>query len=486
MSKSQPRRIAPSASLVLLLVGCAGAEPDSPPSVAAPPALPAGQPPGWAEGLTLPEARDLSPDPRVVEVTIVARVAGVTLRPGTSTDAWTYNGGVPGPLIRAHQGDRLLVHFINQLPEPTTIHWHGLRIPAAMDGVPDHSQPAVRPGESFDYDFTLPDVGLFWYHPHLHSAAQLGDGLYGALLVEEARPEPAFGDEVVLVLSDAEVDDQGRFLPEDSGGNIATLFGREGTVVLVNGRVNPVLQARVGVRQRWRVVNAAKSRYFFMALEGNGFTRIGGDGGLLSEPVAVAQPLLTPGERADLVIDPRGTPGTEIPLRWVAYDRGFGTAFRRPDVPILTLRLSADAPVTPSPLPPTGRTIEPLSIAGATPVDIRLTRNDVNKVFQLGINGEKDGGPPLPAHVGETQVWTVTNTIDWDHPFHLHGFFFQVLDDSGAPRQPIEWKDTVNVPVDKHVKLAVRYDDRPGMWMFHCHILDHAEAGMMGTLKLDP
>jgi FtsP/CotA-like multicopper oxidase with cupredoxin domain len=419
-------------------------------------------------------------------VNIEARVAAVELKPGTMTPAWTYNGSVPGPLIKVHQGDRLIVHFSNHLPEETTIHWHGLRIPLAMDGVPEHSQAAVRPGETFDYDFVVPDVGLFWYHPHVRSAGQVGDGLYGALLVEDAEDPAKFGDPLVLVLSDVEVNDQGGFLPADNGGNIATLFGREGTVVLANGRVNPVLGARVGVRQRWRVVNAAKSRYFWLALDGNTFTRIGGDGGLMGTPVPVDRLLLAPGERADLVIEPRGTPGSDLPLRWMAYDRGFGTAFMRPDVTVLTVHLSSDPPALSPALPPTGRVVEPLSTAGATPVEIRLTRNDVNKVFQLGINGQKNGGAPLQGHVGETQVWTVTNTIAWDHPFHLHGFFFQVLDDSGAPREPVEWKDTVNVPVDKHVKLAVRYDDRPGMWMFHCHILDHADAGMLGMLMLAP
>src|SRR5256885_12246082 len=146
----------------------------------------------------------------------------------------------------------------------------------------------------------------------------------------------------------------------------------------------------------------------------------------------------------------------------------------RTEVAMQTVGLSGDPPFRPPPLPPTGRVIEPLDTTGATPVAIKLTRNDMGKTFALGINGQQFGGAPLQAHVGDTQVWTVENTIDWDHPFHMHGFFFQVIDDSRAPVQPIEWKDTVNVPVNKHVKLAVRYDARPGMWMFHCHILDHA------------
>jgi FtsP/CotA-like multicopper oxidase with cupredoxin domain len=197
--------------------------------------------------------------------------------------------------------------------------------------------------------------------------------------------------------------------------------------------------------------------------------------------------VIVPGGRADVVVIPRGSPGDDVPVRWVAFDRGYGTAFNRPDEEIMKLHLVADAPVEPRSLPATGRRIEPLSTAGATPIAIDFTRNDIDKTFALGINGVPAGmDTPLHGHLGETQVWTIGNKIDWDHPFHLHGFFFQVLNDDGTAQQPIEWRDTVNVPVKKTVKVVVKYDDRPGMWMFHCHILDHADAGMMGMLHLSP
>jgi FtsP/CotA-like multicopper oxidase with cupredoxin domain len=157
----------------------------------------------------------------------------------------------------------------------------------------------------------------------------------------------------------------------------------------------------------------------------------------------------------------------------------------RPDETIMRLRLASGAPAITPPLPATGRKIEALPTAGATPIDIRFTRNDIAKQFHLGINGVPHGmDKPLHGRVGETQIWSITNTIPWDHPFHLHGFFFQVVNAAGQAIDPVEWKDTVNVPVDKTVKVAIRYDDRPGMWMFHCHILDHADAGMMGMLHL--
>src|SRR5579884_537903 len=122
------------------------------------------EPEGWDNGLKLQEAQDLNPDPHIVEINLDARVADVDLGGGRHVQAWTYNGSVPGPLIRAHAGDRLIVHFTNHLPEPSTVHWHGIRLPIEMDGVPGISQPEVEPGQSFTYDFIVPDAGLFWYH----------------------------------------------------------------------------------------------------------------------------------------------------------------------------------------------------------------------------------------------------------------------------------------------------------------------------------
>jgi FtsP/CotA-like multicopper oxidase with cupredoxin domain len=466
--------------------GEGGGSGSAPPDTAPPDAdLSPVQPPGWADGLAMREPRDLNPDPHILEIAIDARVAPVSFLPGTTTPVWTYDGGVPGPLLRLKVGDRLIVHLTNHLPEATSIHWHGLRIPVAMDGVPDMPTPAVPPGGSFTYDFTVPDAGLFWYHPHVHAAQQVGDGLYGALLVEDPNEPAGIGDELVLVLSDLDIKPDGTFVPPGTGGDVATLFGREGNYVLANGRMGSLLQARVGVRQRWRIVNTAKSRYFELVAAGQKFLRIGGDGGLATRAVELERPLVIPGERLDLVWEPRGTPGAEIPLHWVATDRGFGTAYKRPDQEILRIKLQALPPAVSPPMPKLARRIEPLDLTGATQVSLQLTRNDVDKTFQLGING-RAFEEHVQAHIGETQIWTIENLIDWAHPFHTHGFFYQVLEEDGSFRQPLEWKDTTNVPVKGKLKIAVRFDERPGMWMFHCHILDHAEAGMMGAVMLEP
>jgi FtsP/CotA-like multicopper oxidase with cupredoxin domain len=444
------------------------------------------QPPGWDRDVALAVAPDLNPDPHVVEVNIDARVASVEIAPGERVDAWTYNGGIPGPLIRARAGDRLVVHFSNHLPEATTVHWHGIRVPIQMDGVPDVSQPPVPTGGTFTYDFVVPDAGLYWYHPHVMSAAQVGFGLYGALLVEDPNDPVAVADETVLVLSDIGLDGKGGFEPPDSGGTTGMAFGREGNHLLVNGRERPRLVGRAGAPQRWRVVNAAKSRFFQLELEGQPFTRIGGDGGLLEYPVRLEALVLAPGERADVIVAPKGAPGSEIVVRAYPFNRGFGSVEYRTVEDLMTVSIAGAAPYAGVPPPAVKRTIEPTSTDGATNVAIEFTIGQrENGAFEYGINGVPFAkNHPVTARPGETQIWTITNKTKWSHPFHLHGFFFQVLDDKGRPVRPLEWKDTVNVPFEQTVRLVVRYDDRPGSWMFHCHVLDHADGGLMGTVDL--
>lgn len=444
-----------------------------------------GQPAAWDAAVRLQSAHDENADPQVFETNLTARVANVEILPGTTTPIWSYEGVLPGPMIRLTTKDRLLVHFRNELPEPTTIHWHGLRIPVEMDGTPEHSQDEVLPGGSFTYDFIVPDPGLYWYHPHVASAAQVGFGLYGAILVDEPDERKDLGDEVVLVLSDMALHEDGSLESPDSGGEFGTLFGREGNTLLVNGRRNPTMEARSGLRQRWRIVNASKSRYYQLALEGHRFTRIGGDGGRIAKPVDSEMLVLTPGERADVLIELRGVPGSKLPVRWVPYDRGYGTTFNRPEEELFQIRF-ANAPVaTATPLPALERAIAPMDTNAATNVMLELTKNDQNGKLAMGINGIPSwDAPPLPAMLGETQVFVVKNTFDFAHPFHLHGFFFQALDENGAVKEPIEWKDTIDVPVNETRKLVVKYEERPGMWMFHCHILDHADAGMMGMIDL--
>jgi len=459
------------------------------------------QDPGWSDGLALAQPVDLNPDPHVLEVELQAIPTALNIIGSAPTSVWTYNGTTPGPLLRAQAGDQLIVHFSNALPEDTSVHWHGIRLPSSMDGVPGHTQPPVHPGGTFDYSFVLPDEGLFWYHPHADSAAQVGYGLYGAILVDPAGGAGAapaavnqeeMGDEVVLVLSDMGIQADGSLAPpltEPDDGTLALLRGQEGNVLLVNGRVRPTLGARAGLRQRWRIVNTAKSRYFQLALAGHQFTRIGTDGGFLPAPEAPTDSVvIIPAGRVDVLVTPIADPGAVLAVQFVPYDRGFGTAFEGPPQDLFYLAMSAQPAVGEgdAALPARLRTIEPLDTSLATPRSLELTLDASTGRVVMGINGVPSwNAVPFPAAANSTEVWTITNSVNFNHPFHLHGFFFQPLDPvTGGPLPAPEWRDTIDVPPLGTARFAVQYDDRLGMWMFHCHILDHADDGMMGMLML--
>jgi FtsP/CotA-like multicopper oxidase with cupredoxin domain len=432
---------------------------------------------------SLATVSDRNPDPHIVEIDLDARAADVEIA-GQNVHAWTYNGSLPGPLIRAAVGDRLIVHFTNRLPAATTVHWHGVRVPIEMDGVPGISQDEVKTGETFTYDFVLRDAGLYWYHPHVMSAAQVGFGLYGALLVEDPNDGVGVADERTFVLSDLGFDKHGDPDSPDTGGSAGMVFGREGEFLLVNGKNHPVITARAGASQRWRIVNTAKSRFFLLDLEGQNFHVIGRDGGLQERPTDDNELLITPGERVDVIVQPAGKPGSSIMLRAMLYNRGYGSVEYRAIEDLMTVQFSKDAAVTRAPLPAVTRDIPAATAAGATTVNFVLTQPKIeNKKPEFRVNDQPFwSAEPYRAKLGESQVWVVKNDTDWDHPFHLHGFFFQVLDDKNQPVRPLAWKDTVNVPMKTTVRLLVTFDERPGEWMFHCHILDHADGGLMGTV----
>lgn len=469
--------------VALVVVGTApflsGSAPDpAPPQRAAD----VDQPVGWDEELRLPQPTDLDPAPDVLEFDLEARVTDVEFTPGVTTTAWTYNGLLPGPFIRAKVGDTLVVNFRNSLPEPTTIHWHGVRVPNDMDGAPGMTQALIEPGGTFRYTFVLRDAGTFWYHPHHSSSNQVGRGLYGPIVVDDPAEPDVFGDELVLVLSDISVDDDGAVADGDSGGSFGDLFGREGKVMLVNGRVLPTLRARAGKPQRWRIINAARARYYSFRLGRDAVVRIGGDGGLIGRPEPLTVVDLVPGERMDVVFTPQFAPGSQVPLRWRPVDRGYGTVFGRSAEPIMEISTVDEPPVASDPVPDRLREIQAVDISDVVTHTLDLTIETRGAAVEMGINGVPAWrAAPLQARIGETHVWTITNNSAFDHPFHLHGYFFQVI----APGLPPEWKDTVNVPVDSSIRIAIRFDERPGMWMYHCHILDHADVGMMGHLHVE-
>ncbi|HEX5421373.1 MAG TPA: multicopper oxidase family protein [Gammaproteobacteria bacterium] len=478
-----------------LIAGCGGSPAPSPQAAASASSAPqpeptqlastVPQPEGWNSGLALSEPKDLNPDPRILEINLEAKVTDLEIVPGHKTPVWTYNGSLPGPLIHVQVGDKIIVHFKNSLPEATSIHWHGMRLPNDMDGVPNVTQPPIPAGGEFTYEFVAPDAGTYWYHPHMDSSWQVGHGLYGPIIVDDPKDPKSLGDNLVLVLSDMSLDDDGQFLPRGDGGAFGDLFGREGNVLLVNGKVMPTLKVREGKPQRWRIINATRSRYYTMRLPHDPFTVIGSGGGLAERPQKVKQFEVVPAERQDVMFTPSDAPGTTTVLKWIPTDRGFGSTYNREQVPMFKIQTVADAPVKPDPIPGHLRNIEPIDITNAVQRRIELTiakkSDDPNRQVIMGINGVPYWQVmPIEAHVGETDVWHVVNNTAFAHPFHLHGYFFQVLDDKRVP----EWKDVVNVPEHSDLMIAMKFDDRPGYWAYHCHILDHSMSGMMGLIHV--
>jgi len=434
-------------------------------------------PPDWRDAYDRAyEAARPDPGCAVVPVHLEAREFDWEFRAGRPTRAWGFNGQIPGPTIEARVGDVLEVHLTNSLPEPTAIHWHGLRVPAAMDGTEMVQRP-VAPGETFTYRFRLPDTGTFWYHPHLNETVQLERGLYGAIVVRGPE-EPQLDAERVLVFDDVQLDRKGQIKPP--GWWLESHNGREGSTRLVNGRQEPELTMAAGQVERWRLVNAASARYIRLSIGGRPFRILGTDGGLLTSPITAREVLLAPADRVDIAVGPFAQ-GETISIESLGYQRGkFGGKFRQPrPEPFATMHVGPPAPSS-AVIPERLRSIDPLVPRPVAPTrEIRLGwKPSLRHGVAFTINQESHHRAE-PCRVGELQVWEIVNESPVDHPFHLHGFFFQVLEVNGKPPEFLSWEDTVNVPGRGRVRIAWLPDDREGEWMFHCHILEHHAAGMM-------
>ncbi len=418
------------------------------------------------------------PDPgrRVIPVELAAREIDWEFVSGTKTRAWGYNGQIPGPVLEGQVGDVLEIRFTNRLPQPTNIHWHGLRVPAAMDGT-EMVQRSVAPGDTFVYRFRLPDAGTFWYHPHSNETVQLEMGLCGALIVR-GPDEPQLDIERVLVLDDVRLDKEGQIAP--FGGIVEHHDGREGDTRLVNGKAEPVLQLAAGHVERWRIINASSARYIRLSIGGKPFKLLGTDGGLLEAPVTLTEILLATADRVDLAVGPFAE-GEQLDVEALQYLRK--TIRKRKDERFATLRVGPPAVPRSSSarIPDRLRSIPPLAPPNASPnrtVKLGVTLS-LRRMVDFVINRERHHRDK-PVKAGELQVWDVVNTTLMDHPFHLHGFFFQVLSVNGKPPEWRSWEDVVNVPPRATVRIAWLPDDRPGSWMYHCHILEHHASGMMG------
>ncbi len=436
----------------------------------------------WPAPATL---KNISSTPGVVELNLTAAPTQLEFLPGQPTEAWAYNGMVPGPTIELREGDLVTVHFTNKLKQPTTVHWHGLHLPAGSDGSPLHP---VLPGRSRDYVFRIrPDsAGTYWYHPHpdMTTTEQVSKGLYGALIIRPAK-DPLEGiPERLLVLSDNRFTAAGAVdMPDhmSMAGTIDAQNGREGEVLFVNGKTMPSTSIRPGELQRLRIINAAAARVFRLSVPGQKMIHVGNDGGLFENPREVDELLVANSERVEVLVR-GGAPGSRTVLKTLPYDRySPQTRPKNWETPrdLIEINTTTDAPVAPVTVPSSLRVVRP--------IDIRNVAARRTIVFSQGmINNQLMDMKRVDVRgrLNTTEIWEVQNVVEMDHPFHLHGFQFQVLDRNGVPEPFVSWKDSVNVPKHSKVRFAVRFENFPGKWMFHCHILDHEDMGMMGILEL--
>lgn len=434
--------------------------------------------------------------------------------PYGETPAWGYNGAVPGPEIRVRQGERVRIIVENGLAEETTVHWHGLRVPNAMDGVPHLTQAPIAPGERFSYEVDAVDAGTFWYHPHQRSFEQVGRGLYGPLVIEEREP-PRVDRDVTWVLDDWRLTRSAEISDDFGNAHDISHNGRIGNTVTINGRVPGSFGAQRGERVRLRLINAANARIFALDFQDHAPVVIALDG----QPVTPHAPgaglvLLGPAMRADLILDMTGPPGGIVPV----IDRFYrGREYRLVDLAYDDTPMRENAPDWSISLP-----ANPLSepdTAAARRHEVTFNGGMMGQMVMAemggsmgqngsgGMGGMMGGGmmsmmrgrgiwfvngkaaeghvldPMLTLARDQSHVIAMTNATAWHHPIHLHGHSFRVISRNGAPTPHREWQDTVLMAPRERVEIAF-VADNPGDWMFHCHILEHQAAGMMGVIRV--
>lgn len=417
---------------------------------------------------------------------------------GTMATLLTYNRSFPGPTIRAKRGETLRVQLKNFLP-PTTaknilghtrnitnLHTHGLHV--SPNPPADSMMIQLRPGEIYDYSYSMDheEPGhLNFYHPHVHGvvAEQYWGGLVGPLVVEDETPALSGLQTQIMVLKDLTLSGT---VPEPYTATMQYMHGKEGNLVMVNGQVNPVLNIQPGQVQRWQIVNACNARFFNLAIENHTINLIGTDGGLLDKPYPVSSIVLSPGERVDILVKANQAKKS---YRFLSLPYNRGGMSSQQQVTLLTLAYQGS---------PTNN-----SLPAAINPDARRVAMDTTSLPQRRltlsmmqgkgyINGQTflgmDNACTIMSPLGGWEVWEIVNQSGMDHPFHQHVNAAQVLSITGGDRNYASlytsipaWKDVVLIPKWGSVKLLVPVRDYDGMTMFHCHIIEHEDIGMMGV-----
>lgn len=461
-----------------------------------------------ADASVLPTGRPLPPLQKLANTSKERGKFVATLRaqpeqrdwvPGHPTTVWCYNHSIPGPLVDVTEGDTVEIQFENHLAQESTVHWHGVATPPDQDGNPPD---IVLPGASRQYRYTLPpdSASTNWYHPHPHemTSEQVSYGLAGPFIVRPANDPLAHLPEQHLFISDLRLADDGNIPPNTRRD---WMFGREGQFTLINGEHRPHIH--VDGTQRWRIWNACNARYLRLMLGGQPFTLVGTDGGLLQQPVhGLTELLLTPAQRAEIIIHPpEGGGSTE--LRNVAYDRGAGGRNRQSDQPLASITFARQPELRP--VPDTLRTMIALgepqafhTVFMTELMDMDVMRNSSGNTpyarpqgLYLMLNGQiyDMNRTDITARQGQVEQWQVTNLsgMGMDHPFHVHGEPFQVVErefqGQRTPEPLLAWRDTINVRAGETVRFRM-VQKHIGLRMFHCHILEHEDLGMMGNLMV--
>ncbi|NLP85588.1 multicopper oxidase domain-containing protein [Microbacterium sp. CFH 90308] len=438
----------------------------------------------FAAPLPVPELAPSRVEDGVRVFDLSAQEGTTAFVPQGETATLGYNGSYLGPTLVAARGERVRVDTVNGLSDPTTVHWHGMHLPAAMDGGP-HSP--IAPGASWHPEWVIDQpAATLWYHPHLHGRTreQVDAGLAGMFLVRDdeeaalALPRDYGVDDIPLIVQDRAFNPDGSF----AGGIGMQFDGVLGDTILVNGVIAPHLEVTTE-RVRLRLLNGSSARmYDFAFADGREFDLIATDGGLLEAPVPSESIPLSPGERAEIVVTM--TPGEQVALRSAAPDPDLHAGSATFDV--LELRAAeslGDSPEVPAHLTelPT-----PDAIAAAPERSFEMSGHEIN-------DREMDlGRADFTATVDTSEVWTVRNDNPLPHSFHVHDTQFRVLSVDGEvpPARLAGYKDTIALEWNREYRLLVRFEDYADAstpYMYHCHLLWHEDQGMMGQfLVVEP
>lgn len=415
--------------------------------------------------------------------------ANIVLTPGvghhqfpffdSKTPVWNYNDQIPGPILRGKQGTTLMVDLFNQLKEPTSVHWHGLRIDNAMDGVPGVTQDPIKPGEHFIYRLKLQEAGTYWYHPHFNAGEQLERGLKGALIVEEPEPKP-WSQDIVWLIDDWRFQEDGTIYPKFNIHPDLMHDGRWGNGITINGQSQPEIVVSPGERIRLRLINGANARVFGHQLEGLDAKVMAFDGRPVSKPFPYRNLPLSPGNRVDLDIT---IPMDAAGKTFVLEDQFTKDTFKLGSI-VVKETLAIQTPEFDISL---SEGFIPASIfKGLKPVktwDLNIIRGGK---FGVGWSMNQKLWPESDKaffKIGNPTTIKFKNSSNSLHPMHLHGVFFRVLSVDGKVVEEPFTRDTVLVFPQQTITIGL-IPEHEGIWLTHCHIQAHAESGMMTTIDV--